>query len=131
MVETENLTWAQILKTLESKKPYLASQLKSKARPAVVETGKLEIQLPETGLKTPQELAKELQAELEIIYGMPWDVTAIGEGSTGRPVAETFVETKNREQKEAVVAAADHPVVRKALDAFPGAEIAAVENEEE
>ncbi|GEM_PF-6169249 len=131
MVDTENLTWAQILKTLEKKKPYLASQLKTKARPAVVEAGNLEIQLPETGLKTPDELAKELKSELEIIYGMPWEVKAIDEFSTGRPVSETFVETKNREQKEAVVAAADHPAVRKALDAFPGAEVTAVEEDEE
>ena len=97
----------------------------------MVEAGNLELHLPETGLKTPDELAKELQGELEIVYGMPWTVKAVSEDFDSRPVAETFVETKNREQKEAVEAAADHPVVRKALDAFPGAEVAAVEMDDE
>lgn len=97
----------------------------------MVEAGKLELYLPETGLKTPAELAKELEAALEVVYGMPWVVTAVNEATHSRPVAETFVETKTREQKEAVAAAADHPTVRKALDAFSGAEVIAVETDEE
>ena len=96
----------------------------------MVEAGHLELHLPETGLKTPAELAKELEAALQSVYDIPWKVVAINENINSRPVAETFVETKARKQKEAVAAAADHPTVRKALDTFAGAEVVAVQIEE-
>ncbi len=101
----------------------MASQLKNKARPARVEQGILDIWLPETGLKTPDELAKELAVTLEQIYNTPWQVTA----SNKQVKTETFIETEQRQKADAITAATQHKSVKRVLDSFPDAKVVAVE----
>lgn len=118
--------WAKIITDLHDTKPYLASQLRGKARPGLVEDGKLEIWLPDTGLKTPEDLAKELAGALEQLYDAPWQVTALEKQTK----TETLAETDARLKREAITAASQHKDVRKVLNAFEGAEVVDVVNGE-
>ena len=111
--------WAKIITDLHHSKPYLASQLRAKARPGLVEEGKLELWLPDTGLKTPEDLAKELGAALQTLYNNEWQVTALDKQTN----TETLAEKEHRLKKEAIADAAQHKDVRKMLDAFDGAEV--------
>lgn len=81
--------------------------------------------LPDTGLKTPEDLAKELAAALEGLYGKPWQVTA----ATKQPRTETAAETEARLKQEAITAASQHKDVRRALEAFDGAQVVDVKNQ--
>lgn len=111
--------WAKIITDLHESKPYLASQLRARARPGLVAEGNLELWLPDTGLKTPDDLARELAAALETLYGQKWTVTATNKQTK----TETMAETDARLKQEAITAAHQHKDVRKALEAFEGAEV--------
>ena len=116
--------WAKIIADLHQIKPYLASQLRAKARPGFVEEGVLEVWLPDTGLKTPDDLAKELALALKDLYNTTWQVTATDKQTK----TETLAEKEIRLKQEALLAAQQHKDVRKVLDTFAGAEVVDVQS---
>lgn len=85
----------------------------------MVKEGHLELWLPSTGLKTPEDLAQELKAILEQIYNTPWRVEAI----TRQVNTQTQAEIDINQKKEAIIHAGQRPEIRKILNLFEGSAV--------
>jgi DNA polymerase-3 subunit gamma/tau len=101
--------------------------LENKARLVKLDEGRLEVFLPDSGLKSANELAKEIELSLTQLAGAPWKVVL---ASTRVPAAETLVETRARVQASRLQIAREHAAVQRVLGAFPGADVVDVMDEE-
>jgi len=98
----------------------LKGELERHVRPVKVAPGQLEIALEASA---PRGLPGELGRKLEAWTGMRWIV------SLSQEAGETPLHQQRRERKDSLFAKArEHPDVRAVLDAFPGAEIVDVGN---
>jgi hypothetical protein len=98
--------------------PRLAAQVRSGARPAEVEPGRLRLAWT-TG--TPAETSRELAHALHALTGRRWGVDG------ARSEAPTLAERDEAVRRERLEAARHWPQVRAVLDKIPGATIVGVE----
>jgi len=98
--------------------PRLAAQVRTSARPAEVEPGRLRLAWV-TG--TPPETGRELAHALHALTGRRWGV------DTAASAAATLAERAEAVRRERMEAARDWPQVRAVLDKIPGATIVDVE----
>ena len=98
--------------------PELWSRLQTDVRLVRYTPGRLEFNpLPQA----PRDLASRLMAALKARTGTRWAVSV--SNAPGQP---TLMEQREAAEAEALNAAADHPLVRATLEAFPGARLAGV-----
>ena len=121
-------TWADVVAVVKQARPALAATLVAKARPVRIEPGQLEATL-EAGFDHPDETRQALQKVLVEATQSPWEVKlhapdAIPEA--GQTLAEEA--TAAREQKRQDIQ--QEPVVKQALDLFPGAEVIVDDDEQ-
>ena len=100
------------------KEGILQSQLLTQVHLVAFETGRMEFR-PTEG--APDNLAGELGKFLQSVTGERWMVTVSNE--TGQP---TLAEQRAKQQADEKAEVSGHPLVRAAMEAFPGAEISDV-----
>ncbi len=101
----------------------LSKQVSDFVRPLRCQAGTLECELKDGH---PADLVRRLGDFLEDETGLAWTITL----AKGDKPIETLKERAARIKAEKIAAAADHPAVREALAAFPGAEIVEVVQDE-
>ncbi|MEO0342049.1 MAG: DNA polymerase III subunit gamma/tau [Pseudomonadota bacterium] len=83
-------------------------------RPGVIEF--------EPAAKAPRDLAQRLSARLSEWTGVRWGVSVVSSGG-----AATVLEIRDGEKAKEMQAALTHPLVKSALELFPGAEVQSIE----
>ena len=106
----------------ERRQPVLSAWLRTEVRPVRVTAGTVEI---DCGRAPDGRMLDLLRDRLEEWTGERWMIALTDRG--GEP---TLDEQDRAAQEAADRAAADHPLVRRVLDAFPGAEVRAVHRPE-
>ncbi len=102
----------------EHREPILGAWLRTEVRPVRVATGTLEINC----VRAPdRKMLALLQEKLEEWTGERWMIALSEDGG-----APTLDEREKAAQAAADKAALEHPLVRRVLDAFPGAQVRAV-----
>lgn len=96
----------------------LAGTLSEKARPEVVEFGKVSVFLPSSVMQDAASLSRELEQSLQAIYNQPWQVS-VTENSNN----ETNRERNVRIKAEMMEEARNAPAIRQLMRVFPGAEV--------
>ena len=102
----------------ERRQPLLSAWLRTEVRPVRVTAGTVEI---DCGRAPDGRMLDLLRDRLEEWTGERWMIALTDAG--GEP---TLDEQDEAAQEAADSAAADHPLVRRALDAFPGAQVRTV-----
>jgi DNA polymerase-3 subunit gamma/tau len=101
----------------------LATQLESNVHPVSIEPGRIVIR---PNAHAPKTLTFDLSQRLQQWTGRRWAIVAVSDG--GGP---TIAETRAAAERARKDAAAQEPFVRAVLDAFPGAEIVSVREQQE
>ena len=102
----------------ERREPILGAWLRTEVRPVRVAAGTLEINC----VRAPdRKMLALLQEKLEEWTGERWMIALSEDGG-----APTLDEREKAAQAAADKAALEHPLVRRVLDAFPGAQVRAV-----
>ncbi|MEQ9326586.1 MAG: DNA polymerase III subunit gamma/tau [Rhodospirillales bacterium] len=104
----------------EGREAVLASQVRNWLRPVAISRGRIECRFSDGA---PGDLANRLSAALRGLTNDSWMVTVATDDAMALP---SVTEVKDAEIKARFEHAAEHPTVQALLDAFPGAEIAAV-----
>jgi len=103
------------------REPVLVAQLRHNVRPVRFEPGRIEFAL--TG-DVPPDFAHRLGRSLGAWTGRRWVAVVVGDEAGG----ETLAEREAAARRRTIAAIAEHPEVKAVLEAFPGAEIVAVDD---
>jgi DNA polymerase-3 subunit gamma/tau len=118
-------SWSALVASLRAEKPALAAELERQVRCESLENTHLTLHISR-GLKTADQLTRELKSTLLAHTGQTWQIDVKTEHNPDTIKPATLAEVRIAQERERIIQAAASDELKAALNFFPGAEIEAV-----